>query len=548
MNAEIKWKGTVIRLPLLFVFGLLAALPVSYTQLSFLAFFAFIPALCLFFADMLSPALPHKRRTYYGYGMAFCMGYFVMIFHWFISLYPLDFVSGMTPALAILVIIAACVGLPFLQSIGFSFLFYLLALLSRTRLLRRAPLLLPFLFACGWVTFAYTQTLTWAGVPWGAQLALSQYQNLLLVSSASFFGSYFVTFIIASVNACLAYAIIALWAKRLRPAAVMTLSALFLFLLNLGLGTIAYCLPQEKTDTITAAVLQGNISSAEKWSGETDELSIYRHLAYEAAEQGATLMIWPETALPYNLSGESYAIAVIEDIARKTGATQIVGAFYYQTNEAGERERYNALYCITPTDGLSETIYCKQHLVPFGEYVPMESIVRTLFPFLADLDMLQDGSTMLPGHSPALFATEQGTLGGLICFDTIYEALARRSVAAGAELLVIGTNDSWFLDSAAVYQHNGQAVLRAIENGRSVLRAANTGISSIITEKGEVIGYLEPLVSGSATAEVSLSTQKTLYTQIGDLFVLLSALFFHMPFAVSIFCRAQTAIARHTNA
>lgn len=547
MNAKTKWKGTAIRLPLLFAFGLLAALPISYTQLSFLAFFAFIPALCLFFADLLSPALPHKRRAYYGYGMAFCMGYFVMVFHWFISLYPLDFVSGMTPTLAVLVIIAACVGLPLLQSLGFAFLFYLLALLSRTRLVRRAPLLLPFLFAGGWVFFAYTQTLTWAGVPWGAQLALSQHQNLLLVSSASFFGSYFVTFIIAAVNACLAYAIIALWGKRPRPAAVMALCSLGLFLLNLGLGGLSYCLPREKSGTVTAAVLQGNISSAEKWSGETDALSIYRRLAYEAAEQGATLMIWPETALPYHLGGDSYALAVIRDIAKKTNATQIVGAFYYQTNEAGDRERYNALYCITPTGGLSETIYCKQHLVPFGEYVPLEELVRTLLPFLADLDMLQDGSTMLPGHSPALFETDQGRLGGLICFDTIYEALARRSVAAGAELLVIGTNDSWFLDSAAVYQHNGQAVLRAVENGRAVLRAANTGISSIITEKGEVIGYLEPLVEGCAVAEVSLSAEKTLYTKIGDLLVLLSALFFHMPFAVSAICRLRKAAARRAD-
>ena len=168
------------RFPLLFLFGALAALPVSFTQVSALAFVAFIPTLLFLFSELRSPTLPRKARTYYGYGLLFCMGYFMVTFHWFISLYPLDFVGGMTPVLAILVIVAACVGLPLLQSLGFAVLFYLLAWLSRTLIVRRHSWLLPLLFACGWVTLAYTQTLTWASVPWGAQLALSQHQNLLI--------------------------------------------------------------------------------------------------------------------------------------------------------------------------------------------------------------------------------------------------------------------------------------------------------------------------------------------------------------------------------
>lgn len=526
-------KRTARRVPLFFLCGLAAALPVCFTQLSLFAFLSFLPALLLLFFDLLSPTLPHRPRTYYAYGLAFCMGYFMMSFHWFISLYPLDFVVGMTPFTAVLVIVAACVGLPLLQSLGFAFLFYLTARLSRTGLVRRLPLLLPFLFSCGWVTLAYTQTLTWMGVPWGAQLALSQHQSLLLVSSASFFGSYFVTFVIMTVNACAACCILACCARQLRGARGMALAALGVFLFNLGLGALANGLPQKTGDTVTAAVLQGNISSAEKWSGQIDALSVYRQLAYEAAEGGAEIMVWPETALPYDLSSDLYSLAVIKDIAKTTNAMQIVGAFYYDANEGGTPMRYNALYLISPDGKVSDTVYRKQHLVPFGEYVPMENAIRTLLPFLSDLNMLQDGSTMVPGSSPSLFETDRGTLGGLICFDTIYESLARGSVAAGAELLVIGTNDSWFLDSAAVYQHNGQAVLRAIENGRAVLRAANTGISSIITEKGEIVGYLSPLVEGQLTAEVSLSSQKTLYTVIGDTFVLLAALAFHAPFAVS---------------
>ena len=527
-------KRTALRIPLLYLGGLLAALPVSFTQVSFLACFSFVPMLLMLLPDLLSPMLPHRPRAYYGYGMAFCMGYFMMTFHWFTSLYPLDFVTGMTPGVAILVILAACIGLPLLQSLGFSFLFYLLARLSRTRLVQRLPLLLPLLFACGWVTFAYTQTLTWAGVPWGAQVALSQHQNLLMVSSASLFGSYFVTFVLMAINAFLACAAIAHRKNEKRTERIFALVALCIFLSNLTLGAIIHYLPQKTNGTVKVAALQGNISSAEKWSGQIDMLSVYRHLAYDAAKEGAQIMVWPETALPYNLAGDGYALAVVKDIAKRTNALQIIGSYYYETDEAGAQQRYNALYTVSPSGEVGETLYRKQHPVPFGEYVPMERLIRTLLPFLADLDMLKDGSTTVPGTSPALFETEFGSLGGLICFDTIYESLARKSVAAGAELLVIGTNDSWFFDSAAVYQHNGQAVLRAIENGRAVVRAANTGISSITTGKGEIIDFIPPLIDGQITAEVSLSSQKTLYTCIGDTFVVLAAIAFHAPFILSL--------------
>lgn len=93
------------------------------------------------------------------------------------------------------------------------------------------------------------------------------------------------------------------------------------------------------------------------------------------------------------------------------------------------------------------------------------------------------------------------------------------SVRAGANLIVLSTNDSWFYDSAAVYQHNGQAILRAVETRRSVIRAANTGISTIITPRGTVTASLDPLVDGQITAEVELCEELTLYTRVGNLLI-----------------------------
>ena len=519
--------------PILFLCGLLAALPVSFTQVSFLAFFSFLPALFLLFLEWTATELPCKPRRYYGAGMWFSMGFFMMTFHWFTYMWPLDFV-GLTPLGAVGVIIAACVGLPLLQSLGFAVLFYLLAWLSRTQAVRRYPLLLPLLFAAGWTVFAYTQTLTWAGVPWGAQLALSQHKNLLLVSSASFFGSYFVTFVIALVNAMLAYAILRLYRGGWRAARASALLCAGVFLLHFGLSALAYCLPTKEEKTVKAAVLQGNFSSAEKWDANTDPLTRYLELGKEAVAEGAEILVWPETAIPYDLMTDTYGVMRIRDLAKETGTTHIVGAYAYSCNEDGSYDRYNTLFLFRPDGSISEQEYHKRHLVPFGEYVPLATLIDALLPFLAELEMLDDGSRMTAGNDPALFYEDIGVIGGLVCFDSIYPSLARESVAAGAELLALGTNDSWFFDSAAVYQHNGQAVLRAIENGRCLVRAANTGVSSIISEKGEILAEIEPLVAGQTTAEVSLVTSNTLYTHIGDLFVLLAAIVFHLPFAVEL--------------
>ena len=533
-NAAMRFRA-----PLLFFTGLFAAAPTSFTALAPLAFVALIPALLLLFPDWMTPALPHKPRAYYGLGLCFSMGYFMMTFHWFLSMWPLDFVGGMTRLGAVGVIAAACVGLPFLGSVGFAFLFYLTAHLSRTRTVRRYPLLLPFLFAAGWTWFAFTQTFTFAGVPWGAQLALSQHQNLLLVSSASFFGSYFVTLVIAAVNALLAYGIL-LWAGSERKAGrLCAILAAGVFISNFALSTFAYLLPVQEKERLTVAVLQGNFSSAEKWTSDIDMLETYAALATEAAEAGATLILWPETAIPYGLTSDTYAKTFLSRLAKETCTTQVVGAFSYERGEDNERVRRNSLFLFRPDGTVSADLYHKRHLVPFGEYVPMAWLVDTLLPALGSLEMLNDGSRMTAGEDPALFEEAWGTLGGLICFDSIYPSLARDSAAAGAELLLVSTNDSWFFDSRAVYQHNGQAVLRAIENGRYVLRSANTGISSIITAKGEVVDEIPVLTKGQLTAEVALVEESTLYTQIGDLFVLLAFIAFHLPFAVDAYCRIR---------
>ena len=247
----------------------------------------------------------------------------------------------------------------------------------------------------------------------------------------------------------------------------------------------------------------------------------YERLTAEAAANGASLVVWPETALPYTLYEDGMRWHWVSSLARKHDVTILVGAFY-DDEDASEALEYNALFCFLPDGSVCETVYAKRHLVPFGEYVPLRPLIETVTPALAELVLSADD--IAAGQGAAIMESPGGKLGGLICFDSIYEVLSRESVLAGAEILCLATNDSWFTDSVALDMHNAQAQLRAIETGRYVVRAANTGISSVISPRGAVLDEKEPLVEGLAEAEVYARDTLTLYTRIGNAFVVLCAI------------------------
>ena len=175
----------------------------------------------------------------------------------------------------------------------------------------------------------------------------------------------------------------------------------------------------------------------------------------------------------------------------------------------------DAATVVYPDGSMDEVVYAKRHLVPFGEYVPWRPLIEVLIPPLTEINMLS--SDFAPGEGTALVSTPFGKVGGLICFDSIYECLTLDSVRDGAELLVLPTNDSWFTDSAAVYMHSAQARLRAIESGRWIVRSADTGISSVIDPRGRSHEELAPLVEGMApgsAASMATAIRRALATDL----------------------------------
>lgn len=451
----------------------------------------------------------YRGRGIYGYGFFFFMCFYAVVFHWFVNMYPLEFIDGITPSAAIAVVLAGCLGLSAFQALFGGLAFVVIRYIFRTRPLREHKLLRPFFAAAVWTVYEWTQTLGWWGVPWG-RLAIGQSEYTVGLQTASLFGSYAVSLALLTVNFYIAYAV--LNRNKIRTSSIVVAAVL---VFQYGVGTALYFIPQDGEETVHVAAIQGNISSSEKWDADsrTRTFEVYAEYTLKAAENGADIVVWPETALPYTVREDNIYGRYCSALARKADVTILVGCF----TENEEGEMLNSVVCVLPDGSFHETVYSKRHLVPFGEFVPMGELFKTLIPPLAELVMSDDDIAV--GEGAQVIALEEVNIGSLICFDSIYENLARSSTLEGAQIICLPTNDSWFTDSAALYMHNAQAQLRAIENGRYVVRAANTGISTVISSKGDVLTELEPLVEGIAEYSVPVNSHTTLYTLIGNFLI-----------------------------
>jgi len=493
------------------VSGILTGLTVCFPVLGFLEWFSIIPMALVLLS--LCESENHRLRSLYAYGLFYFMCYFVVTWHWFYVMYPMSY-TGMTELAALSVLIAAMLGLPFVQAWLFAFSFVFARLIYRGYLMKKLKMLFPFIFAAIWTILEWCQTLFWFGVPWG-RLSIGQTSILVTAQTASLFGCYFITFLLVSVNFLLAYAIFKYDARKL-----FALTAAAVFSFNVISGSIIM-LTDSADDSerhITVAAVQGNISTAEKWDDNWFEKTTdaYKRLTKEAVDNGADVIIWPETVIPVaDIYSYASSFAFITRLANELDVTLIVG-----TNVMNDdSDMFNSLIVVYPDGSIDDKFYAKQNLVPFGEYMPMKELLSVIIPSLTEVNIMGDEWT--PGNSSTVIDIGNAKMGSAICFDSIYDATVRKSIINGAEFIVISTNDSWFYDSAATTMHLGQAKLRAIENGRYVARSASTGISAIINANGQAIDIEPPLTEGYAISEISLRQSRTLYSYIGNIFVYL---------------------------
>ncbi len=364
-----------------------------------------------------------------------------------------------------------------------------------------------------WTATEFLRAHTVFEFPW-CQLGYTQYRLLPAIQVASVTAVYGVSFVLVASSALLAFLLV-----DPRPGHRRVALAGLVVLLGgaWGGGAWAMSRPLSETGRIRVGLVQGGIRQEDKWLPERALDNIDRHLRLteEAADRGARLVVWPESAVPFlfdsnpSLAGRLRATAVSRDIYLFFGNDDRVH------DGSGESRIYVGAKMLT-TRGELTARYHKIQLVPFGEYVPLQPLFTLGGRFAAKA--VRQVSDFTHGTEPVVAEVDSHLVGGYICYEAIFPALVRRFAAEGAELLINITNDAWYGTTSAPHQHLAMAAFRAVENRRYMVRAANTGITAVVDPWGRI---LEPTTLFDRTVlvrDVPLIAETSFYTRHGDLF------------------------------
>ncbi len=251
------------------------------------------------------------------------------------------------------------------------------------------------------------------------------------------------------------------------------------------------------------ALVQGNIAQDTKWDPETVGRTLETYVGLSRSHMDVDVLLWPEAALTLLLE---QAGPFLDDMGQRMaqhGGALVTGIVSWQP-EQGIRN-------LSVVAGDGEGVYVKRRLVPFGEYVPLEGLLRGLIGFF-DLPM----SHTEPGadRQPLLRAGD-ARIAMAICYEIVYPGLVREQ-AQGANLLATISNDTWFGTSIGPLQHLQMAQMRALELGRWMLRATNNGVTALIDARGQVVARLPQFQTGVLRGKVQLMVGETPYARFGD--------------------------------
>ncbi len=375
-----------------------------------------------------------------------------------------------------------------------------------------------------WVVMEWLRSVGTLSFPW-AQVAYSQYKFLPLIQISEVTGALGVSFLVLLMNASIAD-----WWRNRQQSNYPRWAYLCLAIVGLlSLVGIARLSALGDGKPIDVAIMQGNFDYKNGGGEPFQKIRTYRALtqaAYESASPKPQLYVWAETAAPGDAFNDYGARSALQDLSDHYHAALLTGSRIVD----GTVETNSALL-FTPS-GLRPQRFDKVGIVPFGEFIPF----RAQIPANLQKQFQFFESDLTPGRNVApmpFVAPDIGSvsLGPFICYESVYPHYTRTMTALGANLLVTPSHDSWFCSRAAMEQHLGIVVFRAIENRRDVARSTTDGISAAIDGRGRILARA-PLNSACFLLQrLHLRSTITLYTRFGDWFVLLCALLFAAAFS-----------------
>jgi len=384
-----------------------------------------------------------------------------------------------------------------------------------------ALLVVPFV----WAATELGRTQLFTGFPW-VLLGYSQVKVLAVAQLASLFGVYGVSMLVAAVSAALALAL----RRRYLPIGVTL--AIVLLVTVWGHRRVAANELTRAGDPIRVGMIQGNVDQGIKWQPALANQIFENYLALtrQAIGEGAQLVLWPESSTPFMYEEDPFGASRLRALVQQAHVSLLFGSDQIVWKTLGGRrvpeQYFNSAFMLRP-NGSTAGVYRKMHLVPFGEYVPLQKLLFFAAP------LTEEVGTFSPGVTAELLPVDGHPTSVAICYEVVYPALVREFVRGGSQLLTTITNDAWFGATSAPYQHFEQASMRAIEEGRYLVRAANTGISGIVDPYGRVAEESAIFQPAVLVGDVRFLTDRTLYAQQGDVLVYASVLLTAVLLAMS---------------
>ena len=427
----------------------------------------------------------------FAFGYAAGVVYWFGLCHWI--QWTMEHHAGISGALAWALFVLFCL-IKALQMAAFAAL---------AGLVMRKWLALPAIAAL-WVVIEWTHS--YMGFEW-LNLGNAASDMALPLRLAPITGVWGISFSLALMGAVVAEVVMAVLERQGRHSSVWLLALPGLFILP--------PLPAASTGRATAIVVQPNIDDDSVWSQDLLDSTERQMRLYSIAPAGrdhsTDVIVWPEVPAPFYESDSAFT-GLVSSIAKQAQAAVLTGV----VARTSSHEPLNSALLVDE-NGNRVSRYDKVNLVPFGEFVP--------WPFgVITQKVSSEAGDFAAGNKIVVSRMGTHEIGAFICYESVFPGYIRQFAAAGAQVLINISNDSWFGKSAARYQHLLIVRMRAAENDRWIVRATNDGISGVIDPAGRVGLTIPEFREGSARVHYNYIGDETLYTRHGDWFVLVCAI------------------------